>query len=101
MFEHYAMDAMNSQNMRAVIPLLLAERIQPKFDPFGLQIAEINNPHYAVDSRIGLNCIRTTVDDGLPPQPFIYTPAEKCWAYTSPSRIWAARVLGNCSGERL
>lgn len=40
---------------------------QPKFDPFGSQIAEINNPLWPTDSRIKFNCIRTTIASGEAP----------------------------------
>jgi pimeloyl-ACP methyl ester carboxylesterase len=40
---------------------------QPKFDPFGAQICEINNPLWPVDSRIKFNCVRTTIAGGAPP----------------------------------
>jgi len=73
---HYLLDMLNSQNMSAFIPAFVGSYIQPKFDPFGPQIAEINNPNYPIDPRIKFNCIRTTVDDGLPPQPSINTAVE-------------------------
>ena len=40
-----------------------------KFDPFGQQIQEINNPIYPVDKRIKFHCIRTTLFFGEPPGP--------------------------------
>jgi probable HAF family extracellular repeat protein len=75
--EHYAMDTLNSQNMRAVWPRLLVNKIQPKFDPFGSQIKKINNPIFPIDSRIKFHCIRTTVDSGLPPGPNAHTLVER------------------------
>ncbi len=41
--------------------------IQKKFDPFGRQIAEINNPAFPVDPRTKFLCLATTIDGGKPP----------------------------------
>jgi pimeloyl-ACP methyl ester carboxylesterase len=58
-----------------VIPYFLDNLPQPKFDPFGPQIAEINNPALQVDSRIKFVCIQTTIGSGQPPSaPYVSTP---------------------------
>jgi pimeloyl-ACP methyl ester carboxylesterase len=61
----------------AHIPDIIGKLIQKKFDPFGWQVEMMNDSYYRADSRIKFHCIRTTVDDGLPPQPNINTAAER------------------------
>jgi pimeloyl-ACP methyl ester carboxylesterase len=47
----------------------LADHTPLKFDPFGWQIQDINDPDLRVDSRMKFNCIRTTIFAGRAPGP--------------------------------
>jgi uncharacterized repeat protein (TIGR03803 family) len=49
------------------IPYFMGESLQAKFNPFGPQIAQINNPSLPVDPRIKFICIQTAINSGQPP----------------------------------
>lgn len=67
---NYTMQLTNSSSFRfSMLPPLLGKYIQPKFDPWGSQIALINNPSLPVDPRIKFHCITTTIASGQYPQP--------------------------------
>jgi pimeloyl-ACP methyl ester carboxylesterase len=53
-----------------VIPRLISPYLQSKFDPFGPQIREANNPLFPVDRRMNkFRCIAATINSGQPPMP--------------------------------
>ena len=94
MLLRYLLDMLYSKDLFAQdVPNLLKDLIQPKFDPFGPQILEINNPHLPVDVRMKFHCIRTTIDNGLPPQPAIHTAAESFVG------LWQARPNQQSAGQ--
>lgn len=70
-FLYYLLTLENSWNpfFSTLIPWKIGKLAQPKFNPFGSQIAEINNPNIKVDPRIKFICIQTTLYSGRPPIP--------------------------------
>lgn len=57
------------------LPFGVGQLLQEKFDPFGWQIAQINDPFYQVDPRIKFCCISATINDGQPPTGAYDVPA--------------------------
>jgi sulfatase modifying factor 1 len=77
---HYALQ-MKTNNPDPTVQWLvgcLGNLLQDKFDPFGLQIAEINNLAYPVDPRIKFFCLATAIYGGNPPDQI--TPCRAYWA---------------------
>ena len=54
-------------NWRRIITWKMGDLLQDKFDPFGQQILEINNPLYLIDERAKLRLIRCTINGGYSP----------------------------------
>ncbi len=64
---YYIRQLQSSPSIYFPDPFLLGPLLQPKFDPFGQQIAEINDPHYAIHARAKFQLIRCTINGGDPP----------------------------------
>jgi len=66
---HYILKLRDSSSpwFTRVIPWTLKGLVQDKFDPFGPQIQQINNPANTVNDRAKFRLIRTTIAGGYPP----------------------------------
>ena len=65
---HYLLQLRNSFSAwYRTLPYILGEILQDKFDPFGQQIAEINNLAYSIDERAKFRLIQCTIDSGNAP----------------------------------
>jgi pimeloyl-ACP methyl ester carboxylesterase len=80
---HYLIQMRNANSLIAkAIPAILNQFALPKFDPWGSQIKEINNPAIHVDPQIKFNCVITTIWNGWPPSlaanPICYAALGLC-----------------------
>ncbi|HTB85921.1 MAG TPA: Ig-like domain-containing protein [Candidatus Sulfotelmatobacter sp.] len=99
---HYVLDMKKSLNpLNQLIPFVMGSHVQPKFDPFGPQIAEINDPNLSVDSRLKFVCIQTTINSGKPPSVWNTLPigyvSIPCYGAIGLETLAGAVVLPNGS----
>ena len=78
---HYLLQLKNN-NSDGIVQILTGfldglDLLQPKFDPFGLQIAEVNDQTLPVDQRIKFLCLATGIYGGKPPDQFTTCPVYR------------------------
>ena len=85
---HYSLE-MASAGYSLFEGLKAAGLLQPKFDPFGNEIMEINVHHWSVDPAAKFHLIGTTIHGGTPPA--VGDSSPRCYSYTG--------LSGHVSGQ--